>query len=110
RHGDIVFRLFFASREEKWVRVHYFQRTRVSAGTYILRTTRDWGRALDRGDYTLHLGSDVSLVSSNYPLAPDSSAATNTYKFSRANFYPAEDWNFSWSKPSATVATSGERR
>lgn len=110
RHGDVVFRLFFASHEEKWVCVHYFQHTRVPAGTYILRTTRAWGRPLDHGDYTLHLGSEASLASSNYSLALDSSTAMNTYKFSRKNFYPAEDWNFAWREPAATVATNGDHQ
>ncbi len=94
RHHRVSFRLLFRGDEEKWLRVDYVQASRVSGGSYILRTTRAWGRPLDRGDYLLHLAPGAALVSSNYSLTP--LAAPNTYGFSAAGFYPDADWNFRW--------------
>jgi hypothetical protein len=94
RNRDVSFRLLFRPGEEKWLRVDYVQGSRVPRGSYILLTTRAWGRALDRGDYVLHLAEGSALVDSNYSLA--ASAAPNTYRFSEENFYPDKDWQFEW--------------
>ena len=98
RHGQVVFRLFFRPREEKWLQVDYVQGTRASRGTYILLTTQKWGKPLARGDYVLHLAPELTLESSNYQLQPDTSTA-RSYAFSRTNFYPSQDWNFAWHRP-----------
>ena len=93
--GNVRFRVLLRPHEDKWVRVDYVQRTTVSNGTYILLTTRKWRRSLDRGDYILHLGPDLELQSTNYlpdKVGPDS----NTYSFSKINFYPDADWKFAW--------------
>ena len=101
-HGDVTFRLWFGPGEDRWVRVDYVQGARVSGGRYILLTTREWRRPLDRGDYVLHLAPGLLLSRSNYELRPGPPHG-GTYYFSRNDFYPAEDWEFTWrEQPAAT--------
>jgi hypothetical protein len=110
RHGQTVFRLFFGAREDRWVRVDYFQRVRSPSGTYMLLTTRKWGHPLDRGDYILHLGRELFLESSNYLLQPYTSTLPGSYAFSRTNFYPTQDWNFTWRTPAAEPVVARDQR
>jgi hypothetical protein len=70
-HGDVVFRLWFAPRQEKWIRVKYSQSVLQSNGRYILLTTHKWNRPLDRGEYILHLSDGSELGASNYTLQPE---------------------------------------
>lgn len=100
--GDVSFRLLFKPGEEKWIQVDYVQRTLVTDGRYILKTTREWGRPLVEGLYVLHLGRDLRLVNSSYALDEDLS-------FRKRDFYPNEDWVVQWSETavqSARVKTS----
>ncbi len=94
RRDDVRFRVLFRPREEKWVRIDYVQGARVPDGTYLLLTTRAWGRPLDRGDYILHLAAGLELLASNYSLAP--CPTSNTFGFSANNFFPDRDWTFRW--------------
>ena len=95
-HHDSLFRLWFAPRQEKWVRVDYVQGAREETGRYILLTTRKWKHALDSGEYILHLGPGLELDSSNYPLHAAHSESGNVYAFHRSQFYPDGDWLFVW--------------
>ncbi len=96
RRGEVRFRVPLLPHEEKWVRVDYAQGSSVPRGTYILVTTRKWRRALDRGDYFLHLAPGLELSSTNYRLDVGTADDKNTYTFSMTDFYPNEDWKFSW--------------
>ena len=107
-HGRLVFRLLFWPKQEKWIRVDYLQPTLADSGTYILRTTRDWNRALEQGAYTLHLASGLALASSSYPLEHDSLGGKNTYSFYRAHFFPDADWSFSWHSTAHVATLLGE--
>ncbi len=104
-HGDVVFRLWFAPKQEKWIRVDYIQSALQSNGRYILLTTRKWNRPLDRGEYILHLYNGSKLAASNYPLQLEARGQQNQYSFVRSNFYPCEDWNFSWRTKTPLVAS-----
>jgi len=96
RWGKVGFRVVLPPHEERWVRVDYVQGTRIPRGTYILTTTREWHRSLERGDYTLHLRDGLELASTNYQPEIAATGEKNTYSFSRTDFYPSEDWNFAW--------------
>jgi hypothetical protein len=93
----------FWPKQEKWIRVEYVQPTLTDNGTYILRTTRNWNRPLDNGNYILHLCNGLSLASSNYPLEQRSFGEQITFSFSRAHFFPSEDWDFSWQRAVAST-------
>ena len=95
-HGNVVFRLFFLPKHEKWIRIDYLQDVAVSNGRYILQTTQAWRQPLARGEYVLHLGNGRDLTSSSYALQKSPNERQPTYFFSREVFFPSEDWQFSW--------------
>lgn len=95
--GEGRLRLWFRGREEKWIRLDYSQPVSSSDGRYILLTTRAWGRPLDRGEYILKLRPDLQLERSNYELMPSTQLGSNSYQFSRTDFFPDRDWTFVWS-------------
>jgi hypothetical protein len=107
-HGDAVFRLWFGPHQDKWIRVDYVQGSRTSGGRYILLTTRRWNRPLDHGEYTLHLGDGLELVSSNYALQPEADKQSS-FSFARMHFYPSEDWVFTWRKVDSLSAARENR-
>lgn len=94
--GNNVFRLILRPKQQKWIRLDYSQPILTESGTYILQTTRNWHQPLDTGEYILHLDNGISLASSTYALAQNPLGNQNTYSFSRAHFYPGEDWSFTW--------------
>lgn len=104
RRGDVRFRVPLLPHEEKWVRVDYVQGTSVPRGTYILVTTRKWRRPLDRGDYFLHLAPGLELASTNYWLDVTTAGEKNTYSFEKTDFFPTEDWEFSWREMTPTAS------
>jgi hypothetical protein len=95
-HGDVIFRLWFAPKQEKWIRVEYIQRAFRSNGRYILMTTRKWNRPLALGEYILNLRNGSELVASNYTLQPHPEGQQTRYSFVQSDFYPSADWEFSW--------------
>jgi hypothetical protein len=103
-HGNVVFRLWFAPKQEKWIRVDYVQSTLQPSGRYILLTTRKWNRPLDRAEYILHLCDGCELEASNYSLQPEA-RQPRRYFFTRSNFYPSADWAFSWRSSTPLVAS-----
>src|SRR5262249_44743633 len=81
-HGTTVFRLWFWSAQEHWIRLDYVQGAQVLHARYILLSTRKWRQPIERGDYVLHLGEGLDLASSNYALKPDGARGSRTYSFS----------------------------
>ncbi len=104
-HGNVVFRLWFAPRQEKWIRVDYVQGALQPSGRYILLTTRKWNRPLELGEYVLHLGNESELAASNYSLRLEPRSQQKQYSFVRSDFYPGQDWEFSWRTPIPPLAS-----
>jgi len=109
-HGDVVFRLFFWPRREKWIRVDYLQQAALPNGRYILLTTRKWDRPLERGEYVLRLGDPSELAGSNYSLRKSLDGAVMRYSFEKENFLPSEDWVFSWRAAAPLIASRRDPR
>lgn len=103
-HGNVVFRLWFAPKQEKWIRVDYAQSALQPSGRYILLTTRKWNRPLDRGEYILHLCDGCELAASNYSLQQEADQPRR-YFFTRSTFYPDADWEFSWRSSTPLIAS-----
>ncbi len=82
--------LHVPARSRVRMRVDYVQRSTDRSGTYILTTTRPWGRPLDFGKYSIR-PECVNVTSSNYVLD-----GRDGLSFARRGFMPAEDWHFSW--------------
>ena len=93
KNGEVRFRVFLMPLESKWIRVDYIQPASTNDGRYILLTTRKWGQPLDSGNYFLHLAPGLQFHSSNYNLQQ---VDASIYSFERRDFYPSEDWTFSW--------------
>ncbi len=91
--GKTGFELYFSAHEEIEVTVTYRQKSRTGNATYILTTTRPWGKPLDHGVYTLSSHGAV-IVTSNYPFNLDN----NVLGFYMSNFMPEKDWQFAWRK------------
>jgi hypothetical protein len=89
--GNTGFDVSFSAYEEAEIMVSYLQKTGGLNATYILKTTRPWGRPLESGVYTLYPHGTV-IVSSNYPL----DLAGKTPGFHKTGFMPDKDWQFTW--------------
>ncbi len=98
-------RLLFRPREGKWILLDYWQPAHVPEGCYLLTTTHAWGRPIAQAAFRLRLPAGYSLGHSNYPVAESASPPSIiTYTFSRTNFFPDEDWKFSWVEGQAATA------
>lgn len=74
------------------VHVQYHQRTPDGNARYILLTTRQWRKPLEKAAYRIYTHG-VNIVSSNYALNKNEK---EILEFSRTDFMPDEDWIFSW--------------
>lgn len=109
RAGQVYFRLLFRPRESKWVRLDYEQRAEITEGRYLLTTTRAWRHPIGQADYILRLAPELALTSSNYGLQPESGRDPGrVYTFSKTDFYPEQDWLFSWTGPSMQTISAQE--
>ena len=95
--GKTGFEVYFAAHEETEIVVSYRQKAGVEKATYILTTTKPWGRPLESGVYTLYPHGTV-IVSSNYPL----DLASKTPNFCKTGFMPDKDWQFTWRREHET--------
>lgn len=108
RGSDVTIRLLFRPREARWVRLDYEQKARTPLGRYLLTTTQAWRRPIAHAEFLLRLPRDFDLVDSNYPVSPRTlEGPWKTYAFSKTEFFPATDWEFSWHEPSAEAAMRG---
>ncbi|MGC4117068.1 MAG: hypothetical protein QM765_21405 [Myxococcales bacterium] len=71
---------------EATVRVRFTQRAPDRHGTYLLTTTRPWGRPLDRGEYVV-IPEGVRIA---HQSLGEGLAAV------RERFFPDADWTFEW--------------
>lgn len=74
----------------KHVRVRFTQYSPTRSATYLLTTTRPWGRPLEQGEYVLR-PRGVRITASNYPLDGQGCVC-----FARRHFMPDQDWTFTW--------------
>lgn len=89
--GKTGFDVYFSAKEEATIRVSYRQKAGGANGTYILTTTRPWGKPLENGVYMLYPHGTV-IVSSNYPF----NIPGNAPGFRKTGFMPEKDWQFTW--------------
>jgi hypothetical protein len=101
QHGRIVFRkrerdiLFNVSMNpHDTVAVHIYYRQPLAAkNTYILTSTRSWGKPLEKAAYTLT--TDKNLILRSFSLPPDSSVTDSVYKtyyWTKTDFDPPSDF------------------
>jgi hypothetical protein len=88
----ITFSLALAEADTADILVTYRQPAR-RRNVYILRSTRQWGSALEFARYTLRVDRRVAVAGFSY--APDrreETAEACIYRWSRTNFMPDEDF------------------
>jgi hypothetical protein len=90
--GKYRFSVCFPAQADVRIRLSYEQCTPQRRGTYILTSTKPWGRPLEKAIYRL-IPDGVRITGSNYPLASDDSGA---YQWTREQFMPPADWHISW--------------
>ncbi len=73
-----------------YVRVQFTQPSATRSATYLLTTTKPWGRPMERGEYVLR-PRGVRITGSNYPLEAEGGLG-----FVRQHFMPDKEWTFTW--------------
>jgi len=91
--GRTRFDAAFSAEEEAEIRVSYRQKALANNATYILTTTRPWGRPLNYGVYTLSTYG-TAILSSNYPF----NLPHGRTGFQKSGFMPEKEWQFTWRK------------
>jgi hypothetical protein len=101
---NVRFRLMFRPGEAKWVRLDYSQKAFASNGRYLLMTTRAWRRPIERAEFSLRLSPGLELRGSNFELERiQREGSASHYAFSRQQFWPHDDWRFTWSVANQTA-------
>ncbi|MFA6455730.1 MAG: hypothetical protein WCW40_02820 [Bacteroidota bacterium] len=80
-------------------RIAYRQHTSGDSVTYVLRSTQQWGRALESAQYKLR--TDVRMLMKSFSIAPDKEytvGAERIYYWKRSNFMPDKDMTFHFRK------------
>jgi hypothetical protein len=95
--GEISFDVAVPAGGRADVAVSFEQRRAADNFTYIVTTTRQWRRPLERARFVVDAPASFGPVASTYPLerlADD--GAVVKYGLTRENFYPEEELTLSW--------------
>jgi hypothetical protein len=101
-NGKISFDVAVPAGGRADVAVSFEQRCAADNFTYILTTTRQWPKPLERAQFVVEAPTSLGPVASTYPLerlAYD--GAVVKYGFTRENFRPEKELTLSW-KPAAS--------
>jgi hypothetical protein len=90
--GEPRFTVRVPAHGETHVRVRFAQRVTHERATYLLTTTRPWGRPLTRGEYVVDPRS-VCITESSYPLD-----GADGLSFVKESFMPEKDWTLRWTR------------
>lgn len=91
--NGLVFGLNRPTADTSVIQIYYREKVTGGKATYILTTTRAWGRALEWASYSLLVAPGIKVTSLS--LKPDSEMDTplgRLYFFKRADFMPAGDF------------------
>ena len=91
--NGLVFGLNRPSADTSVIQIYYREKLAGNKATYILTTTRAWGRALEQASYSLLVAPGIKVTSLS--LKPDSEMDTpqgRLYFFIRKDFMPAGDF------------------
>lgn len=95
--AGIAWRMRFAPREERTVRVEYTQDIREKRAIYIVTTTRQWLRPIERAEFEFRV--PAALKSVRLSFEPDRSEVvgdTIVYHMTRTEFMPERDLTVTW--------------
>ncbi len=91
--GKLYFNIRLPAKGEVTVRLYYRQRSLNRTCTYILKTTRKWGRPLEKAVFEAEFFEGTAPAHINYGLLP---AGENRFKSTYFNFMPENDIMISW--------------
>jgi hypothetical protein len=84
--------LWVGARARKSIRIEYTQEAKTPDAVYILTTTKDWPRPLEKAVLRLE-PQGVDITHSSLPLTKN---ADHTLEYRSEDFLPTNDWGFSW--------------
>ena len=91
----VTFSLTIDPFSEKCLRIYYRQRHKKSEARYILSTTKNWEKPLEKAKYTLVVSKKLKLTFVSIP--PEGEAEfddVRIYKWKRKQFMPETDFLF----------------
>lgn len=89
----ISFKVFLLAHDTSFINIFYRQPLEEK-NTYILTTTKYWGKPIEKARYTLTTKNDINIVS--FSINPDSIKIENnqkTYFWEKNNFTPIVDFD-----------------
>jgi hypothetical protein len=94
---SMTWRLSFKPREEKIVRAEYAQEIKRHHAVYIVTTTRQWGRPLERAEFEFRVPRGLDEVKPSFePTRVEERADTVVYYLERTDFMPDSDLSVTW--------------
>jgi hypothetical protein len=99
RDRDILFNLSIDPVDT--ITVHlYYRQPMARKNSYVLTSTRSWGKPLEKAAYTLT--TDKNLILHSFSLPPDSSVTDSVYKtyyWTKTDFDPTSDFEVTINRP-----------
>jgi hypothetical protein len=100
KRRDIAFEVTIPAQTEAEVSVAYEQACTGSEFTYILTTTRDWQRPIDKAAFAIEVPPQLAPLKGSYELEEVASReGVVRYELRREDFYPDVDLVLHWERP-----------
>ena len=95
--AGIAWRMRFAPRQEKAVRVEYVQEILEKRAIYIVTTTRQWMRPIDIAEFEFRVPAALEGVRLSFePDRTEVVGDTVVHRMTRAQFMPESDLTVTW--------------
>jgi hypothetical protein len=92
-----LFTVLLPPRGEVAYRIRFVQPTPAHRMEYLLTSTRQWGKPLERAAYSIVIPRDYRLTSLSFPADTSwDSVDSRTYFFRRVNFMPTTNLILTW--------------
>lgn len=98
-HGrsSVRWLMHFGPREERLVRVHYWQDIFEPSATYIVSSTQKWERPIELAEFEFRVPAGLGETRMSFtPDRSDVSGDTLVYYMRREDFLPDEDFVVTW--------------
>ena len=94
---SMTWRMSMKPREEKVIRVEYVQEIKKHHALYIVTTTREWGRPLERAEFEFRVPRSLLDVEPSFePTRVLERADTVIYYLEKTEFMPESDLSITW--------------
>lgn len=97
RRESVRWLMRFEPRQEKIVRVDYWQDIHDASATYIVSSTQKWERAIEVAEFEFRIPPEIRDAGFSFtPDREEASGDTAVYYMRRENFLPDEDLTITW--------------